>query len=326
MIVLSLGFVLAANGLTASADVVLVIKPDSPGQSVARQAFDEAFSAMRVELEENDFQIQTLRVNTDLSAEGLRNWIYAVNPRVVVLMDNKALGIYSDYQKGEPVGARFPPALALMAVHVDSHMHTIQNATAIRYEVHGITSLVNLRALLDIPIRKVGVVYRPKLTTFYREQKEQCLGEKIELVGRVLSDDGNFSISSIRRNIEILLKEEKVDAIWVLNDSSLLSAELVRRAWRPMLRRAKKPVVVGVRRFVTEGLLGHFAVSPDHQELGLQAATLIFDIRDNQWRLPIQGAHAPIGVHKALNRRKMPRALRGKLVEDALLELDEIVQ
>ena len=48
---------------------------------------------------------------------------------------------------------------------------------------------------------------------------------------------------------------------------------------------------------------GTFAVLPDHAALGAQAANLIFDLADNDWRVEDHAIELPISTVKVLDVR-----------------------
>ncbi|MEO6098031.1 MAG: hypothetical protein ABIW76_21155, partial [Fibrobacteria bacterium] len=103
------------------------------------------------------------------TAEQLEAAISTSRPRALVLMDNDAIRLYASVQRQWRDSVPFPPSISLMAVRVDREIAKLQRATGIFYEVPGVTILVNLRSLVTGPVRKVGVIVRPSMADFVRE-------------------------------------------------------------------------------------------------------------------------------------------------------------
>jgi hypothetical protein len=176
-----------------------------------------------------------------------------------------------------------PPAIAVMALFIDNNIETLQNVAGIRYEVPAVTSFTSLRNLIDKPVNRIGVIYRKSVSPFIERQQALCEREKLVLVGAEVPDRDENIKRSLRGALNKLILEDKVDALWVLNDSVLLNAVAVRDVWVPKLKRFRKPVIVGVRPLIEDWELGNFAVLPDHQGLGKQISELVYDMTDEGW-------------------------------------------
>lgn len=85
--------------------------------------------------------------------------------------------------------------------------------------------------------------------------------------------------------------------MWVLNDNALLTHDAIAESWLPRLHETPVPVVVGVSALVhPEVEFGTFAVLPDHERLGSQAANLVFELADDQWQLKDRSVELPLSV------------------------------
>ena len=112
----------------------------------------------------------------------------------------------------------------------------IQNATGINYEVAAVSSMVNLRSLVESKVERVGVVYRDIFEDFVREQQAMAAQEKIQLVPRRIRS------THVDRDLKPLLRQllvSDIDALWVLNDNQLLSPNIGRQdlAYLPKAQR-----------------------------------------------------------------------------------------
>jgi hypothetical protein len=131
--------------------------------------------------------------------------------------------------------------------------------------------------------------------------------------------------SEIKRALRRL--KQQVDAIWVLNDDRLLSPRLIADGWLPGLNeRPWRSTIVGAASLVSPGSsFGTFAVLPDHTALGAQAASLMFDIADNDWTVPsADDTQLPLSTTTTVD---LPQVLeRFTLREGALTQVDRILE
>jgi putative ABC transport system substrate-binding protein len=166
----------------------------------------------------------------------------------------------------------------------------------------------------------VGVEYLAPLRAYVAKQHQLARVEKIDL--RLYEIERDPSPRDLRAALANLQEDAKIDALWVLNDNRLLSPELVTSVWAPAIRDGL-PVAVGVEGLVsTEVRFGSFAILPDHKGLGLQAANMIFDLRDNQWRISERRVEQPVSVKTVMNVR-YARARLG--FREAMLERIDLV-
>jgi putative ABC transport system substrate-binding protein len=196
----------------------------------------------------------------------------------------------------------------------------VVNATGIAYEVPGVAALVDLRSVIKAPVRRVGVIYRPSFRQFIIRQRELAEKEQIELV--TLEVGEGVYADRLRSSLHVLLVGQHVDALWMINDNELIkSSEYLDQTWRAELRHVRVPVVVGVPNLVNpRSPLGTFAVVPDYGGLGLQAANLIFDLRENGWRADQHPVELPISINTLADVRQVREHFG--LKDDALQHID----
>ena len=243
--------------------------------------FAEVSETLKEELG-NDFTTQYRRVENYTSYERFEAHIQEIKPDLIVLMDNPALVHFRTYQQKHR-NETVPPAIAVMALFIDNNIQGIRNIAGIRYEVPAVISFTNLRNLITKPVRRVGVIYRNSVSSFIERQNALCKQEQLTLIGYPLPDKDDNLKRSLRQALQQLILKDKVDALWVLNDSALLSLDAVRDVWVPKLRRFRKPVIVGVRPLIEDWEVGNFAVLPDHQGLGKQISELVYDMTSEDW-------------------------------------------
>lgn len=284
----------------ASEGTLVVFQPEG-------QAFDDVVRGLSDDLD-GELDLIQVPANSDLSVSDISDALEANSPDAVILLGNLSLNVYKEYQ-AQSERDEFPPVIATAALFVDQSAVGAKNLSAIRYEVPAVTSLVNVRSTISDPLKKVGVIYRSNLSNVIEDYIEYCKTEGIELITAEVPIVSKNMANELTNNIEFLLKK-KVDALLVLNDNRLLTSENVRRSWLPILKNRRVPVVVGLEPLVSSDLnLGAFAFVPDHYGLGVQTASMIWDLLDNDWEFEEIDIQEPLSVKKTVNVHILNRKL-----------------
>ena len=272
---------------------------------------------------QKNFNVSTVAITKETTAEQLGAAIDRTSPACVVLMNNHTVDLFRKYletQGGKPA----PPAVVVMVSFLERLRATLPHSTGIAYEVPGVTAFRNLRAIITSPVRKVGVVYRPVFKDFIEKQKELAATEQIELVAVEVAKD--VAAPALQAAIVGLAQKNKVDALWMLNDNGLIRDGLfLDETWRAALKIANLPLIVGLPNLVDPlSPLGTMAVVPDHETMGLQTANLIFDVADDGWRVEDHAIELPLSV-KTVVDVKQARDHFG-LQPDALRHIDRAAE
>jgi hypothetical protein len=273
---------------------------------------------------EDDLKIIDYIVDDSTAVEKIGQLIVEKKPKALVIMGNKALNLYGKYQKQNP-DIEHLPSLLIAALFIDKYIPKLSNIVGIRYEVPAVTSIVNLRSILSKPILRVGVIHRKWMSDFVEENRSLCKAEGIELISLSLPDRSRSYSKAIRKRIR-KLETMNINAFWILNDNVLLNRALLRNAWIPSLNKLNKPVIVGVESLVLSKLdLGTFAIVPDHYALGVQGATTLLDLMENNWVIKETKIEQPLSVKKLLNlslskKRKIPINIKRLGEVDVVIE------
>lgn len=303
--------------LSWSTDVVVALHP-------AGEDFMDALQGVRENLGD-EIAVQSVVMGKGDDWGKVKAAVTKINPKLFVLMDNQAIKIYKQYRDEMGKNGKVSlAAVALMALQLDRVSEGV-DMVGISYEIPVVTSVVNLRAVSSKPIRSVGVIYRRGWDAFIKMNASFCQTEKVVLHGYAVADDVSDFTGDIQKGIKKLIDEKKVDAIWVLNDNKLLNNQTIVKAWIPGLASTTVPVIVGVETLVqTKFNLGTFAVLPDHTGLGGQVANMIFEIRDNDWKVGARQIDQPLSVIKMLNSTLARK--KGFLREDGVKTVDQEVK
>jgi putative ABC transport system substrate-binding protein len=199
----------------------------------------------------------------------------------------------------------------------------LPNASGVAYEVPGVTAFVNLRSVIERPVARVGVLHRPSFKRFVERQKALAAKEQITLVPiEVPSDPSSADVRNALKSFE----GAHVDALWVLNDNGLLKdGQFLEAAWRPELAALGVPVVVGVPTLVSaDARFGTFAVLPDLEAMGVQAANVLFEISESGWRAGEHPVELPVSTVTVVNMRQVKEHFG--LREGAARRIDKVIE
>jgi hypothetical protein len=310
---------------TATAFTDPPIKPDVPTILVAMPSSPDFVDARRglVAEVQRSFNVATLLVTRDTPVADIAAAIESAKPACVVLMNNVTLGMFQAYEATH-MDRPALPTVVIMTSLLDEVRTQLRRVAGISYEVPGVTAFVNLRAIIETPINRVGVVYRPVFRNFINRQKELSVKEHVAIIGRELPRD--FTADDLRMALRSLITQDRVDALWMLNDNLLVrDAQFLDDTWRAELRVAKLPLIVGVSNLVDPTTsLGTLAVVPDHEALGLQAANLVFDLADTGWRVERHGIDLPLSVKTIVDLKQVRDLFQ--LRPDAVTRIDKVLE
>jgi len=270
-----------------------------------------------------EFNVSTVPVGRGTGSRHLGQELERLKPACVVVVDNRTLELYRELQVQRP-NAEFPPAVVVMTSFLERAIGGLRGATGIAYEVPAVSSIVAFREVSKLDVQRVGVVHRQTFRDVIATQKELAALEKVELVPISIPNDPTPEV--VEDSLDRLVVEQKVDALWVVNDNRLLTADLLVNSWLPVLRFRPIPVIVGVSALVhPEVHFGTLAVLPHHAELGVQAANLIFDLADSEWQLEQGGqVELPLRVMTVVDVNQVDDYFG--LEADALAKIDQAVK
>jgi hypothetical protein len=288
---------------------VSVLAPDDPKLTpLIRPLGDEL-------QEDFDVVVHPLHADRD-SADTVGRLLDIDQPRLVVLINNSAAKLYRDWARRQPAP---PVSLILMASFAHVLQRSVPNSLCIAYEVPAVTSFVGLRAL-GKPVNRVGVIYRKALAPYVHAQEELARVEHIIFYGEELPD--GFEMRDLKAAL-IRTKQNGVDVLWLPNDNQLLSRQLVAKAWLPYLDRLELPVIVGVPSLVrADHAFGTYGAIPDPEALAVQAADLVFEIRDADWSIEGQRVRLPLSAKTYVSA---PLGRRYGVLESRLPTVDVVV-
>ncbi len=299
----------------------------SEGTALILTAKGEAFSQVIEGLKGDigdELKFDVFELEKDNSESDIKARINQVKPDVVVLIGNNSINLYAKYQKIDP-DKEFPPSIALAALFIDKFINNVKNSSGIRYEIPAVTSFVNMRSVLKSPIKTVGVIYREWMKPLIEVDRKYLEAEGIALKAVELPNKDDDLNGLLKSAIQTLVNA-KVDAVWVLNDNELLNGKSIGSLWIPELGKTDIPVLVGIKPLLkTEFNFGSFAIVPDHYGLGVQAASIIFELMDDEWSLGDRAIAQPISVRKIVNVSVLEKKSIN-VQKEKLQEVDEVIQ
>lgn len=304
---------LFSSGPAGAERTILVFMPETSQTK-------EVWTGLNDELGQ-DYRLVAVRVDGPDAASVISRAVTRHRPSGIVLMNNPTVRAYRDYQRLSGAN-RFPPAVVVMTSFLERQARHLEAATGISYEVPLITVVTNLRKLMANPIERIAVVHRSPLRQFVINQAGLARREQIGVIREEVSAEPNVS------ELKGALRRAKryADAVWILNDDRLLTPDLIVDGWIPALNeRPWSPTIVGAASLVSAGQsFGTFAVLPDHTALGVQAASLMFDIADNGWNVDEGEPQLPLSTTVTVDLVQARE--RFVLRADALKQVDRILE
>ena len=293
---------------------ILIVHPDS-------ESSKQVMAGLADEVGE-DLELVSVEFTSGMTTDEFGAILKTHNADALVLMNNPTVELYRAYQSLQPKNTAFPPAVMMLTSFLEKTSNGIQNATGINYEVAAVSSMVNLRNLVEAKVERVGVIYRDSFEDFVQEQAAMAAQEKIQFVTRrIRSGQTDRELKPLLRQLLVA----DIDALWVLNDNQLLSPSTVSKVWLPALKHNQFPIVVGVQALVSSGFrFGTFALLPDHEALGVQAAQLLFELEESDWQAEGIAVQEPVAVKKVLNVSEARRFT--KLNQEALRNIDVLIE
>ncbi len=256
-----------------------------------------AIDGLRDELG-NDFKIREISPKKEMTVQTLEREISSFAPHVIILLDNKAISLFCDYQQRFPEKGAAVPVIAMLAVNVEHAVKSLKNSLGIAFEVPIVTSIVHFRSVYNRPVRRVGVVYRDFMEEFIRDNEAICRRENVEIVPVRLPNEGVDFKKETQQALARLMDKEKVDVLWLSNDNALLSADIIQNVWLPMAASHDIPLIVSVASFIDPKLnFGTFAVLPDLTAMGHQAAEIVFTLKAQHWEAGQSRTIPPVSVY-----------------------------
>jgi hypothetical protein len=291
-----------------AADSSMADPPRRPGKSLVLIAMPDldSFRTVRRSLVreiQQDFDIVTTIVARETPPSAFENALNAANPVCVVLMNNPTVNLYRAYQNHRRALGSVIPAVIVMSSFLEELKGQLDNATGVAFEVPGVTAFVQLRSILDRPLGRAGVVYRPAFHHFVDRQVELANREQITLLAQAVPIEAGPA--DVRKALRVL-KSQGVDALWVLNDNGLLGdADFLDEGWRKAIDDLGVPVIVGVPALVKpEARFGTLAILPDLGALAVQTANLLLQLAQDGWRANRRPVQLPVSTLTFVNMQQ----------------------
>lgn len=312
-----------ANVCAASMERIVIFTAKGP-------VFETVIQAMVNDLKE-DFIFTVIHTDGSRPETLAKALDSAPSPKLAVLLGNTSVKIYKDYQKkqialhanGQQKDYNPIPSVALLGLQLDQEIKDLENATGILYEVPMVTAAVKLRTIMGGKLQRIGVVHRPIMQNYVTLNAKIGTLEDFELVAERVT--ARTSASDLKRALKQLSKRD-VDAIWVLNDSQLLTPRMVRSSWIKQFMRMRIPVIVGAPNLVNATLpMGVLSVHPDLEALGLQASNMILEIKRRDWDASEFMIQHPLSVSTKFNFG-LSKQWRIPIDEKSLQEIDELIE
>ncbi|MBN1602888.1 MAG: hypothetical protein JW915_14870 [Chitinispirillaceae bacterium] len=294
---LAAGFVLAGSAEVKQLPAILIF-------SAKGELYETAIFGLKQELR-NDCAFTVIEYTTDKCMQKLDMYFNSVTPNAVVIAGNQPLKLYRKYTTEVRKKIIQIPVISILAQDTKNTISVFDNAVGITFETPIITSLVSFRAVIKKPMKHVGLVYRKSFEESVIKHTAYCKKEKIVLSGVLLGNKPEEYKKEISDALHMLVKKNKIQALWLPNDTIILNPDLFTEVWLPFAANSRIPVIVGIESLVNPDLkFGTFAVIPEPRATGEQAAGIIFNLMENSWEMNGITVYPTISVFTILNLEK----------------------
>lgn len=276
---------------------VLVLTP--PGE-----LFNIALNGFRGELEE-EFSVTVFEKSKDDNIKDVDRYFTSHTPKAIVIVGNRLLMVYLKYIRKKNKKLADIPVISIFALGTQKFINEFNNAVGISSQAPMLTAIVRFRAVVNKPMEKVGVIHRKVFEENVLKYIRLCDREKIHVKHVMVGDKKNRLKKEIFKALKQLILKDKVEALWIPNDNVILRSDLLVDVWLPICKKYKIPVITGVEVLVKPEIdFGTFAVIPDPKGTGIQAANLIFDLMEKEWKIEEKTVYPTISVYSVLNFKK----------------------
>lgn len=233
--------------------------------------FKSSIAVHAIELS-NDFDIATV-------AQSL-----AKNRRtMIIVIGNTAAVQYIKVQRALAQHNRpQPPVLLFYCLYADELLKYLKNASAIRFEIPVVTSLVRLRQVLSDSLVNVGVVYR-KWNKDFIERNAALAEQEGFQIHHIIVDEKDPLTPQLNAGIH-KLKKLNVGAIWLTGDNELVNVETLAKSWIPRLKDHPISILTSLPNLAETPLgFANASVATEEKSLVLQVVDKVIDTIENDW-------------------------------------------
>jgi ABC-type uncharacterized transport system substrate-binding protein len=225
-------------------------------------------------------------------------------PQLLLLMDNKAILMAQRYnsESKQPVNA-----VAIMGLNLSQMLAGDKHIAGIAFESPGYSLITQYRFSVDKKVSRVAVVYRESI---FRDRFETAARE-LSREGIVLEPVNVEAIGTKDEEIAQVLNTRvkdlasdsgRVDAIWILLDSVVLSPGLMSKSWFPIIQISRIPILVEAESLVSKEInFGSFAVTPNLADMGNQTAQMVDSILKDGMSPSQIGVERVVSVNRIIN-------------------------
>lgn len=193
--------------------------------------------------------------------------------------------IYS-LKKNLPSSAQNIPIFSVMKSYSPSQRYKIKNSYTLNYETPFIVYINKLKKDLKVSINRVGVIHSNRFSSFKVDEFINSSKEKsIQVLSKmIITTDKNRNIDNdIDAAFTTLCNENKVNAILLLDDNSLLTKDLIEKCWNPLSSAYNVPIIVPSKTYLSEpSNFGTIAINANLKVTGKQLGSSINNVLNNK--------------------------------------------
>jgi hypothetical protein len=314
--------------LIACGTIIFLIKISIPAveQVLIVQSRDDYFSTVTSKLESElsgSFNLVKLKKIRDTNeiAEIIPN----LAPKAIIIFEKHAksssLYWFREYLQSHQAKFSNTAFIFVKDFFVDQSEVFMDNATGISFLPPVMLGVEKLQKEFHKEIHSIGIIHPRSMRKMIIENGASCILEGISLTMKTVPDRNDPSFSKAVTEALNNMKKQNVDALWMVEDESLLQLQLVRDVWEPFIKKNGIPTIVNNEALLAAPWnIGTVCIIPDPQLLSSQIAKKLHELQRDNW-IVYAPSIDPLDIYsKQLKKMSVSRSTMASVSHDRKIE------
>jgi hypothetical protein len=211
-----------------------------------------------------------------------------IGPKAIVILEKHAksgsLYWFKNYLQSHAPEFSTTAFLFVKDCFLDQSDIYMNNAAGITFLPPVILGVEKLQKQVQKDIRTVGIIHPREMRKMIIDNSESCVLKGVSLIMKSAPDrNSSLFLDAVTDALKIF-KKQKVDALWIVEDESLLQLPLVRDVWEPFIAKSGIPTIVNNEAFLAAPWnIGTVCIVPEPQQVSSQIAKKIRELERDNW-------------------------------------------
>jgi hypothetical protein len=317
--------------LVACCTIIFLVKVSIPAveQVLIVQSREDYFSSVTNKLESElsgSFNFVKLKKVRDTNE--IAGVIPNLSPKAIIIFEKHAksssLYWFREYLQSHSSKFSNTAFIFVKDYFIDQSEVFMDNAAGISFLPPVILGVEKLQEQSHKEIQSIGIIHSRSLRKMIIDNSASCILQGISLTMKPVPDRNDPSFSKVFTEALNNMKKQKVDALWIVEDESLLQLQLVRDVWGPFLEKSAIPTIVNNEALLAAPWnIGTVCIIPDPQQLSSQIGKKLRELQRNNWIVQSPSID-PLDIYSnqlkkiSISRPKLASVSNGSKVETAI--------